>query len=79
MQQMGEKGVGIQRYKGLGEMNAIQLWATTMDPESRVLKQVKIEDASYANEIFEKLMGDDVTARKDFIKRHCKEVTNLDI
>ena len=50
-----------------------------MDPESRILKQVKIDDASYANEIFEKLMGDDVTARKDFIKRHSKEVTNLDI
>jgi len=79
MQEMGEKGVGVQRYKGLGEMNAIQLWSTTMDPESRILKQVKIEDGSYANEIFEKLMGDDVTARKDFIKRHCKEVTNLDI
>ena len=79
MQEMGDKGVGIQRYKGLGEMNAIQLWSTTMDPETRILKQVKIEDASYANEIFEKLMGDDVTARKDFIKRHCKEVTNLDI
>lgn len=79
MQEMGDKGVGLQRYKGLGEMNAIQLWSTTMDPETRILKQVKIEDASYANEIFEKLMGDDVTARKDFIKRHCKEVTNLDI
>lgn len=79
MSEMGEKGVGVQRYKGLGEMNAIQLWSTTMDPESRILKQVKIDDASYANEIFEKLMGDDVTARKDFIKRHCKEVTNLDI
>lgn len=79
MNEMGEKGVGVQRYKGLGEMNAIQLWSTTMDPESRILKQVKIDDASYANEIFEKLMGDDVTARKDFIKRHCKEVTNLDI
>jgi DNA gyrase subunit B len=79
MQEMGEKGVGIQRYKGLGEMNAIQLWSTTMDPETRILKQVKIDDASYANEIFEKLMGDDVSARKDFIKRHSREVTNLDI
>ncbi len=78
-QEMGDKGVNIQRYKGLGEMNALQLWSTTMDPESRILKQVKIDDASYANEIFEKLMGDDVTARKDFIKRHSKEVTNLDI
>jgi DNA gyrase subunit B len=76
---MGEKGVSVQRYKGLGEMNATQLWSTTMDPESRVLKKVTIEDASYANEIFEKLMGEDVDARKDFIKRHAKEVTNLDI
>ncbi|MBP9007409.1 MAG: DNA topoisomerase IV subunit B, partial [Methanospirillum sp.] len=79
LQEMGEKGVNVQRYKGLGEMNASQLWATTMDPETRVLKRVVIEDAAYANEIFEKLMGDDVTARRDFIKRHAKEVTNLDI
>jgi DNA gyrase subunit B len=50
-----------------------------MDPEQRILKQVKIEDASFANEIFEKLMGEDVDARRDFIKRHAKEVTNLDI
>jgi DNA gyrase subunit B len=79
MDAFGEKGVSVQRYKGLGEMNAEQLWSTTMDPERRVLKQVSIEDASYANEIFEKLMGEDVAARKDFIKRHSKEVTNLDI
>jgi DNA gyrase subunit B len=77
--EMGDKGVSVQRYKGLGEMNAVQLWSTTMDPETRVLKQVTIEDATYANEIFEKLMGEDVDARKDFIKRHAKEVTNLDI
>jgi DNA gyrase subunit B len=77
--EMGERGVQIQRYKGLGEMNAQQLWETTMAPESRVLKQVTIEDAVYANEIFEKLMGDDVKARRDFIRRHAKEVTNLDI
>ncbi|HVP95298.1 MAG TPA: DNA topoisomerase subunit B [Methanoregulaceae archaeon] len=77
--EFGEKGSSIQRYKGLGEMNASQLWGTTMDPGQRVLKQVKIEDASFANEIFEKLMGEDVDARRDFIKRHAKEVTNLDI
>ena len=76
---LGEKGVSIQRYKGLGEMNAEQLWKTTMDPERRVLKKVKIEDASYANDIFIKLMGKDVDARRDFIKRHAREVTNLDI
>ena len=57
---MGEKGVTIQRYKGLGEMNAIQLWSTTMDPAHRTLKQVTIEDAAYAAEIFYKLMGEDV-------------------
>ena len=77
--ELGEKGVQIQRYKGLGEMNARQLWDTTMDPEKRTLRQICIEDAIYANEIFEKLMGDDVSARRDFIKRHGKEVTALDI
>jgi len=77
--ELGEKGVSVQRYKGLGEMNASQLWETTMDPARRVLKQVTIEDAVYANEIFEKLMGENVDARKEFIKRHAKEVTNLDV
>jgi DNA gyrase subunit B len=76
---MGEKGVSIQRYKGLGEMNATQLWSTTMDPARRILKQVIIDDAAYAAEIFSKLMGEDVDARRDFIRRHAKEVTNLDI
>jgi DNA gyrase subunit B len=79
VKEWGEKGITIQRYKGLGEMNADQLWSTTMDPERRVLKRVYIEDAAYAKEIFEKLMGDDVAARRDFIRRHSKEVTNLDI
>ena len=60
-------------------MNADQLWNTTMDPENRVLKQVLIEDAVYANEIFEKLMGESVDARRDFIRRHAKEVINLDV
>ncbi len=77
--EFGEKGVTIQRYKGLGEMNAGQLWSTTMDPANRILKQVKIEDAVYANEIFEKLMGENVDARRDFIRRHAKEVNNLDV
>ena len=77
--EFGEKGISVQRYKGLGEMNAGQLWETTMNPQNRVLKQVRIEDASYANEIFEKLMGDDVIPRKEFIKRHAGEVKNLDI
>ena len=79
VEELGEKGVSVERYKGLGEMNAEQLWNTTMDPEQRVLKQVTIEDASYANEIFEKLMGEDVNARRDFIKRHSQEVRNLDV
>lgn len=78
MAELGEKA-SVQRYKGLGEMNAGQLWETTMNPKNRILKQVKIEDASYANEIFEKLMGDDVIPRKEFIKRHAGEVKNLDI
>jgi len=76
---MGEKGVSIQRYKGLGEMNAQQLWDTTMDPEYRVFKQVTIEDALEADEMFRTLMGKDVEIRKNFIIRHAKEVTNLDI
>ncbi|MDD1699868.1 MAG: type IIA DNA topoisomerase subunit B [Methanoregula sp.] len=76
---MGEKGVTIQRYKGLGEMNAHQLWDTTMNPEHRIFKQVTIEDAMEANEIFKTLMGKDVEIRKNFIIRHAREVTNLDI
>ena len=76
---MGEKGVTVQRYKGLGEMNAHQLWDTTMDPAHRIFRQVNIEDAMEANEIFKTLMGKDVEIRKNFIMRHAKEVTNLDI
>ncbi len=76
---MGEKGVSVQRYKGLGEMNAHQLWDTTMDPAHRIFRQVNIEDALEANEIFKTLMGKDVEIRKNFIMRHAKEVTNLDI
>jgi DNA gyrase subunit B len=76
---MGEKGVSVQRYKGLGEMNAQQLWDTTMDPEYRVFKQVTIEDALEADEMFRTLMGKDVEIRKNFIIRHAKEVTSLDI
>ncbi|HJK02100.1 MAG TPA: DNA topoisomerase (ATP-hydrolyzing) subunit B [Methanocorpusculum sp.] len=77
--ELGDKGVSVQRYKGLGEMNADQLWETTMNPENRILKQIRVEDARYANEIFEKLMGDDVKPRKNFIKHHACEVKNLDI
>ncbi len=69
----------IQRYKGLGEMNAEQLWETTMDPTKRILLQVKIEDAERADSIFNKLMGEEVAPRKTFIQTHAKSVTNLDI
>jgi DNA gyrase subunit B len=76
---MGEKGVSVQRYKGLGEMNAQQLWDTTMSPANRIFLQVTIEDAMEADEIFRTLMGKDVEIRKNFIIRHAREVTNLDI
>jgi DNA gyrase subunit B len=71
--------VNIQRYKGLGEMNPTQLWETTMNPNSRVLKVVTIEEAAKADEVFEVLMGADVAPRKKFIQTHAKNVKNLDI
>jgi len=74
-----QAGVSIQRYKGLGEMDAEQLWETTMDPANRVLVQVKIEDAEKADAIFNKLMGTEVELRKNFIQTHAKFVKDLDI
>ncbi|MGL5711888.1 MAG: DNA topoisomerase (ATP-hydrolyzing) subunit B [Paraclostridium sp.] len=79
LEQIGRNGVELQRYKGLGEMNAEQLWDTTMNPETRTLLQVSIEDAAVADEIFSMLMGDKVAPRKEFIETNAKYVKNLDI
>lgn len=79
MKKFGKEGVGLQRYKGLGEMNPEQLWTTTMNPESRTLLQVDLEDAESADSIFTVLMGSEVEPRKEFIQENAKLVKRLDV
>ena len=79
LRKLGEKGMRITRFKGLGEMDSEELWSTTMNPEARRLLQVTMEDAAAADEIFRVLMGDHVEPRRDFIEKHALEVRNLDV
>ncbi|MCL2382795.1 MAG: DNA topoisomerase (ATP-hydrolyzing) subunit B [Oscillospiraceae bacterium] len=77
--EIGRDGISVQRYKGLGEMNPEQLWETTMNPETRTLVQIKLEDAMQADEIFTTLMGDEIAPRREFIEANAKYVKNLDV
>ncbi len=79
IREIGSKDMEIKRFKGLGEMNADQLWETTMDPARRVLLRVRAEEAEEAERMFSLLMGDDVERRRDFIEDNALEVKNLDV
>ncbi len=79
MSKIGRRGTSVQRYKGLGEMNPDQLWETTLNPETRSLLNVDLQDTLLANEVFTLLMGEKVQPRREFIETHAREVRNLDI
>ncbi len=79
LKQMPEKGVGVQRFKGLGEMNPEQLWRTTMDPETRTLLQVNLDDGAEADRLFTTLMGNEIASRREFIQQNAQYVRNLDV
>jgi DNA gyrase subunit B len=79
LRRLGEKGLSVTRFKGLGEMNASELWDTTLDPEKRTVMQVRLEDAMKADELFRTLMGDRVEPRKEFIYKHAIEAKDIDL
>lgn len=79
IEERGKKGISISRYKGLGEMNADELWETTMNPDARTLLQVRIDDAMKTDQLFTILMGDQVEPRRQFIEQNALNVKNLDI